>query len=553
MNSEDQQILSNYLAGGGNLYIEGVDVADDHSTYPAFFSLFGATYPGNAPGIGAVTGVTGTPTEGMNFNYVTAQDANQDADQITAGAGVEIFRSGTAQTIGRAVAYDNGTYRTIMTSALLGGMIEGTGINTRAQLLSQYITYLVGGNQPVIWASDSEIDFGYTGTDQTLTHSLTIGNAGSVDLEVTDIVVTGPEFTAGDNAPYTIAQGEQVSFDVTFTSPEFGECTGSLAIHSNDPENPVLTIPLSAICAQPPAAAVSLDFINIAMDADTVDDSNVLTLSNSGGYDLEFTSEMDLPVGNRPDFPAWFDMNPAEGTIPAGESLDLVLTFDSSEGGGVSGVLFILTNDPDHPEIGVDVVMNTPDVPWFTVESWVSLPEGATAEGARVHFYQPDVPPEEQIFTTYIMRTDHLGQAVIPYIIEGTYDVIVSKDGYTSIHQEDILIDGDTTLNFQFGAQDAPEDTPPHQTALSGNYPNPFNPETTIRFELAQKGQVVIDVYNILGQRVITLVDGVRDAGRHEVVWTGRDENGIPAASGMYLYRMKNGTFTGTGKMILLK
>jgi hypothetical protein len=88
---------------------------------------------------------------------------------------------------------------------------------------------------------------------------------------------------------------------------------------------------------------------------------------------------------------------------------------------------------------------------------------------------------------------------------------------------------------------------------LSQNYPNPFNPNTTIEFTLARTTQVRIDVYNILGQTVRTLLDEERAAGSHTIVWDGNDQRGNMAASGIYLYRMQTGGTSVVRKMVLIR
>jgi hypothetical protein len=120
-----------------------------------------------------------------------------------------------------------------------------------------------------------------------------------------------------------------------------------------------------------------------------------------------------------------------------------------------------------------------------------------------------------------------------------------------------------------------------YTTGLVGNYPNPFNPETTIQFSVGNhrskptppaspawrsesgnvagdsdttRGELVrIDVYNIRGQKVRTLVNGLYGTGEHSVVWNGTDDNGRGVASGIYFYRMRAGEYTDTRKMILMK
>jgi hypothetical protein len=94
----------------------------------------------------------------------------------------------------------------------------------------------------------------------------------------------------------------------------------------------------------------------------------------------------------------------------------------------------------------------------------------------------------------------------------------------------------------------------PDRYQLSQNYPNPFNPTTTIEFALHERTQVSIEIFNILGQRVKTLVaGGLFDAGYHQVQWTGTNDAGVAVPSGTYFYKMSAGDFTQVKKMILLK
>jgi hypothetical protein len=90
-------------------------------------------------------------------------------------------------------------------------------------------------------------------------------------------------------------------------------------------------------------------------------------------------------------------------------------------------------------------------------------------------------------------------------------------------------------------------------TELLGNYPNPFNPETTIRYNLKENDTVTLEVYNVKGQLVKTLVNEAKAAGNHNVVWKGLDNNNHPVSSGVYFFKMYTGKYSSTKKMILMK
>jgi formylglycine-generating enzyme required for sulfatase activity len=88
-------------------------------------------------------------------------------------------------------------------------------------------------------------------------------------------------------------------------------------------------------------------------------------------------------------------------------------------------------------------------------------------------------------------------------------------------------------------------------SALRQNFPNPFNPSTAIPYELAGVAPVRLELFNLLGQRIRTLVDGVRPAGSHQAIWDGRDEKGRGVAAGVYIYRLTVAGTSETRKMVL--
>ena len=92
----------------------------------------------------------------------------------------------------------------------------------------------------------------------------------------------------------------------------------------------------------------------------------------------------------------------------------------------------------------------------------------------------------------------------------------------------------------------------PQQFALGPNYPNPFNPSTIIPYQLAVSSQVRLEVFNLLGQHLATLVDGERAAGFHTATWNATDGAGRAVGAGVYIYRMTVGVESQTGRMVLV-
>ena len=88
---------------------------------------------------------------------------------------------------------------------------------------------------------------------------------------------------------------------------------------------------------------------------------------------------------------------------------------------------------------------------------------------------------------------------------------------------------------------------------LNHNYPNPFNPLTTISYSVAEGGYTTITIFNILGQQVTTLVNGYQEPGEYSVIWDSRNDAGRQVSSGIYFYRLESGDFVDSKKMLLLR
>ncbi len=134
---------------------------------------------------------------------------------------------------------------------------------------------------------------------------------------------------------------------------------------------------------------------------------------------------------------------------------------------------------------------------------------------------------------------------IVAEVTEYVISLIVSDGTYFSEPDEVVITVGltDNDLN----------EISAGNVQLLGNYPNPFNPETAIVFNLNQSAEINLSIYNLKGQLVKELVNGNVSAGEQRIVWNGFDMNNNPVGSGIYYYMLKSGRYTSSGKMVLLK
>jgi hypothetical protein len=136
--------------------------------------------------------------------------------------------------------------------------------------------------------------------------------------------------------------------------------------------------------------------------------------------------------------------------------------------------------------------------------------------------------------------------------VEGKYTMfamfnVVNTGGGDIFKLDDVYVRG-----FVEAIED-PELTMPAKFELADNYPNPFNPETTIEYSIAKNDNVILNVYDINGQLVRTLVNRTMNIGSHKASFNGRDDAGLPLSSGVYFYQLQSGGQSVTKKMILIK
>jgi alpha-glucosidase (family GH31 glycosyl hydrolase) len=134
------------------------------------------------------------------------------------------------------------------------------------------------------------------------------------------------------------------------------------------------------------------------------------------------------------------------------------------------------------------------------------------------------------------------------YVYDAGDDLLTVKFEHDVTQASVVRVEG---LDLPAGVQRAGPG--PGSVLLGQNRPNPFTNGTSIGFTLGRAGRVRLEVFNLRGQRVATIIDEVRPAGRHLVVWDGRDSQGRETASGAYFYRLSSGGINQTRKMILIR
>ena len=243
------------------------------------------------------------------------------------------------------------------------------------------------------------------------------------------------------------------------------------------------------------------------------------------------------------------------------DSLIQELSTDHIDSNGHYQVLFL------------DLMAVTDDSVWaFAISTHWSAPEQGVEIDPRIYFYNP-LNQWDELFDTVLtsescartigfadvggppnppLFTDYFRMHIIHYLVAISADVspqmVVFDTCQTSFYNDWVPIFMPDTL-FIGPLTTVDDEIPmPSQLALSQNYPNPFNSSTTISYALPVKGLVTLSIYNLLGQKVATLFEGVQDAGEHRLVW---EASGAP--SGVYFYRLAANEYVDTRRMVVIR
>lgn len=218
-------------------------------------------------------------------------------------------------------------------------------------------------------------------------------------------------------------------------------------------------------------------------------------------------------------------------------SNEMLISDMTEEGGAYHTEYFSVTNVGSDSPCTIEVVMLEEHSPWFL--TWCN--EGSSVFNAGCH---PSTIP----FTIENWPANETLQMDIQLNgYDQTEGNLKFQFKYTLGLQEPIIQE----FNIVSATANANDAVMPIMSL--GNYPNPFNPETTISYSIKDNGNVSLDVFNLLGQKVTTLVNENQKAGEHSVVWNGTDSSGKNVSSGVYFYRLNTQGMTKTEKMVLMK
>ena len=170
-----------------------------------------------------------------------------------------------------------------------------------------------------------------------------------------------------------------------------------------------------------------------------------------------------------------------------------------------------------------------------------------TADGLAAAIQRLDLTDHPGAPTAWHARGDTLRLAMVGTASGPDLGTLVLDSGLGTL-TIDAIADGQALAQLQLSAPDIPV-----RFELVGNYPNPFNPSTTIAFNLPRTANVRLRVHDLRGHLIATVVEGSLPAGRHTTLWDGRDNQGRGVASGTFFYRLETGGQVWTKKMLLLK
>ncbi len=492
--------------------------------------------------------------------------------------------------------------RGLWTTDVLASPTAGFDVKNRLVYINQPVEFLDGSIKATSW--DWAFGDGQTSTVQYPTHSYTFGQDGYKNVTLT---INGGASSKTENnfihvlpnrgTPYNQNDDEGGSFDTGLNDFDALALTGGINIWERGvPGNALTTVSTGPnVWKTNLTSDVTLGTYSCALQSPS------FNLTNAGTYTLQFRKSMEainsnapfgvyveystdagatwqrLGTDNDPNGTNWYDRGPTVGAhsvTPGGYAFcgnyDNQLTaYDISALAGSSTVCFrfvfmiekgwtsgynadgFMLDDfkvlgPSN-DASLPVELNTFTAGLNNEKSAVEL-NWRTESEIENAFWLVERRMNDQTDFEQMAKID--GHGTTSEATDYQYLDASVTDGQTYIYRlTDVSYTGERTSHQEISIMvDLPK-----SFALLGNYPNPFNPETTIRFQIAEKGRVKLVIYNLLGQQVRTLIDTELKPGFQEIRWDGRDNTGLHTASGAYIYRLSQDGQVKAKKMLLVR
>ena len=424
---------------------------------------------------------------------------------------------------------------------------------------------------PNVFVENDAVDFGISYLDFADETYLKIHNNGTGVLEVQNITTDSENITVSETS-LDIDPLEMDSIELSLVGTDLGDFSANVTITSNDPDNPTLSVPVTSTIVLAPN--VGLDpgsfILEVESGASIVE---VLTISNSGGSNLEFDVEVVYDGGRDQNNDGEDDFNTDNQlrieilTDDYGNETAWALYQDGSllasisPGSLNSGTLYTWNYQVPAGEYRFVITDSYGDgicCGYGFGEYNLYLNDELIATGGE---FGADETVEFTILDDWLTMNP-LSGTVSP---EGSAGVLLNVNAagmdpgvYSagiSVNSNDpdqgaVIIPLSLTVN---GMSSENESLLPAEFALHQNYPNPFNPQTKIRYDLPENSMVNITVYDMLGREVKTLVNQAQNAGFKSIIWDATNDYGKAISAGIYLYQIQAGDYIHTQKMVLLK
>jgi hypothetical protein len=461
----------------------------------------------------------------LNFTYVAGSGTfsfNSAQCEVTTSTGIAIS----------GITYKNGSISNAAATTLTLGTVRGIA-GSAVSVPITVVNLTSAGSITLKVAYDPAV-VTFTGTANAPSGVTFTSNAANG-------VITLIWYDASGNTPLTIASGKLIDLNFTYISGSgtftfnTAQCevtSGSGVISTNVVySNGAITGNQKPVfIAVSPITKNALDTVKFVVNATDPNQGDVLTYSTVG-----------LPSGAKFDTTRTFSWIPKTGQY------------------GSYKVSFLVSDGQLKDSMAVSITITK--LPLIVLNT---IPNTVLTDLARTVWISLTTPPvfgnnAGTLKYSVVGRNDYY---IIPSIVRAN---VLQLEGIRNTGESQIRITvtatdtNASTISTSFyvsdqGTTSVTETSIPKEFSLSQNYPNPFNPSTSIKFGLPVSAPVTMEVYNVLGVKVRTLIhNDVMSAGIHQLEWNGKDDAGISVTSGVYLYRINAGTFQVTKKMMMLK